>query len=371
MTRRARIGAAVLTALLAGSGAALASCNFIVGVGDYTVGDAAEADGTNGGGNDAGSDRGIAMVDAIGGGLDVRVNRLDATPDRITAVGPCGQSLPIGQPDFQRLVDTCVLTISCDPHFFNVTISDCIGLDFLQSNGSTACLSTIRDCNGFYSCDGVRAATAAECPDGGVSALCANNVAVNCNSQIARNCTKFGGTCGQYIDSTGAAAVGCIVVPSCVDTDGGDQCLGNKDYVCISGVGYGLDCTTISATCANRGSGTTCYYDAPMCTTVGNVCNGDRLTACFSDNRSFTYNCARSGLSCSVDDAGVGTCVDRACATAVPCTEGCETDGHTLRACVGGAPYAIDCAQYPPYTSCTSTMHAFGSASPVPYAYCR
>jgi hypothetical protein len=340
MKVRARTGAAVLAALLLGSGGALASCNLIVGAGDYVVVDAGN-DATssgNGGGGDAGA-----------------------------SVG-CGQSLPVGQSDFQNLVDTCVLAVSCDPLFFNVNVSACISLDFPQSSASLACLSTIQDCTGYYQCAGLRYATATECPDGGAPVACdtANNVAIDCNRGLAFNCTKSGGTCGTYTDPSGAAGVDCIVVPSCMVSDGGFECAQNKSYSCIGGVGYGLDCTTVKATC----SGTECLYNAPICTKTATVtCNGDLLNECTSSNYSYDYKCARSGLTCTIDDGGLGNCSDPACSAATTnCTESCDVDGHTMRVCVGGAPFAIDCAQHAPFTKCTTATRKSNS---VVYAFCK
>jgi hypothetical protein len=435
MTRLARGAAAISVALIASSGAALASCNFIVGVGDYSVGDAetdvTAADGTDAtagqpetatvmpdtsdGAQDAskGADAGGNLpdgageavdgtgadapgdarhdspsVDAGGGGPGDAANATADANDANSSVHDanggspeaeaqappprCGQGLPTAQADFQKLVSTCLLAVSCDPDFFNVSISQCISYDFLESTGSIACLSTIQDCAGFYSCEGRRYATDAECPIGssGVACDAVNNLAIDCNAGIVKNCAKYGGTCGTYTDSLGSAQVGCEVVPSCTPGDGGDQCFSTtKLYSCESnGVGYGRDCTTIGSTCmANAVDGTSCYYDAPACSNGGtNTCGAGELSSCTLEGQSLSYNCARAGGSCSIDKTGAGYCLAPGCATDSTCSESCAADGHTVTACVGNAPYVIDCAQHASFSSCNQLVDASGN----PFAYC-
>ncbi len=440
MRGRATTRAALALVWTASVVSALASCNFIVGVGDYSVGDA-DTDGTAAEGMDGagpqpdaglfdvgaaqpdadGSGPDVAQADVVGDGNEASRGVSDGPIDSATDVrsdaaggheagggGPtdasdaatrfpdasdggnavadandgapeaeaaaplrCGQGLPTGQSDFQKLVSTCLLAVSCDPYFFNVNLSQCITGDYLESTGSIACLSTIQDCDGFYSCEGRRYATTTECPVGSTSVTCdpVNNLAIDCGAGIVNNCSKYGGTCGTYLDDTGTLAVGCEVAPSCTPGDGGDQCLGNKLYSCApSGVAYGRDCTTIGATClSNPVDGTSCYYDAPACGDGGaNACNGGTLSACTLEGRALNFNCTRAAGSCAIDNTGTGYCLAPGCSIASTCSESCGPDGHTMTVCVGNAPYKIDCAQYASFKSCDQVLDTSGN----PFAYC-
>ena len=446
MTRRPMSGAGIALALIASTASALASCNFIVGAGDYSVGDAetdsptqGEMDSTGGQPDMGLPDEGGGQPDVAGGGLDVGSDRSDVGDDTndatrgamdgsvdaprdvrndspIDAVTggdagdggghtdaldaadvvdaaadgghalldandgaaeaetapSCGQGLPVGESDFQKLVSTCLLAVSCDPDFFNVSMSQCISYDYLESIGSIACLSTIQDCAGFYSCEGRRYPTLAECPTGSTSVSCdaTNNLAIDCSAGVVKSCSKYGGTCGTYIDGTGNVAVGCQVVDSCIPGGTGDQCsAGNKVYSCaLSGVGYGRDCTTIGATCvANPTDGTSCYYNGPACNDGGaDTCVGGALSTCTLEGTELNFNCARAGGSCAIDPTGAAYCLAPGCSTGQTCSESCGADGHTMTVCVGNAPYTIDCTQYPPFKACDQLLDSSGN----PFAFC-
>ncbi len=418
MIRRASGAAAVALALIANAGA-LANCNFLVGVGDYSVSAAGGGDETGGqpeaggglpeesgsGPEEAGDtadedDANDAAVDvrtespadaardaADGGGqtdaryaADVLVVSDDggdaakeANDASFEAAMPplCGQGLPTGQSDFQKLVSTCVLAVSCDPEFFDVSISQCVSYDYLEATAALVCLSTIQDCAGFYGCTGRRYPTTTECPAGASSVTCdpLDNLAIDCNAGIVKNCSKYGGTCGVYVDSTGSEAVGCEVLPTCTPGDGGDQCSGTDLYSCTAnGVGYGRDCTAVGATCQSVPvEGTSCYYDGPACTNAGaSTCGGGALTTCTAENTELHFDCTRAAGSCTVDNTGTGYCLAPGCPVASTCGESCGADHHTITVCVGGAPYTVDCAQYPPFTSCDHQLDSSGN----PFAYC-
>ncbi len=392
--------------------AALAGCNFLVGVGDYSVGDAesppdgagSEETGSNADAgaedavevdaHDAGRDRAAAEAEAEAAGdapvdrasegdvaeVDAKVEDRSARPPdaeagaelpdaEVEAGVPdaeagapttCGLSLPTAQASFQQLVATCVLSVSCDPLLFPVTLSSCITRNELQSTGTFACLSTISDCTGFYNCQGGRFATLTECP--GFDSFCdtTNNVAVDCSEAVvfpgqALNCTKSGGTCATFTDDSGFSRADCVVVPSCTVPDGGaPECTANnKDFSCIDGVGYGTDCTAVSATCSSAGAaGTACYPDGTACSTPGvSSCSGNTLVSCDVTSQGFNFDCTRAGGTCVQGGAaGTAGCVSPGCTLASRCTESCDGD-HTLSVCVGGAPFAIDCTQYG-FTSC-------------------
>ncbi len=368
MRRRQRtIGVLVLTLLVGGTGA-LVSCNWIVGAGDYVVGD---------GGADATSNTPAPSTEA--GGDVGTVGASDGGVATDAGQPACGQGLPVGQSDFSQLVSTCVLTVSCDPYFFPLNISQCISNDYLPATGSVACLSKITDCAGFYRCQGFGFAAATDCPRGPASTGCdtSNNRAVNCTVDDAgrafdtvQSCSKLGGTCGAYSDpAAGTAVADCVVVPTCdAGGGGGSQCAGSKLYTCINGIGYGQDCTSTISTCETVNGSTSCYLDAPPCTSPGYACNGSVLEWCTSAHTQLSYNCARAGQSCVLDDAGGGQCVAPGCslAAASSCVESCGPDGHTMTVCVGGAPLDIDCMKYPPFTACATAENA-GTR----YAYCN
>src|SRR5260221_5072958 len=347
--RQRRRGGAVAAVAAA---CALAGCNLIVGVGDYVVGDAGTS--TEGGNNivdgavaDAGTDSAtgadVAVVPREGGAAD----------SRPTQDAPGAEAS--GQNDFQKLVSSCVLAVSCDPYFFATNISECITEDYLQSVSGLSCLSNIQDCAGYYACRGIGFASLADCPASGAAAKCdtGNNRAINCSGPgngIVRNCAKLGGTCGTHPDGTGGTVADCVVVPSCSDTDGLAHCSGNSLYTCSGGRGYGQDCGPSDATCSTGSSGASCFLNAPSCSAAGWACTGAMLGWCTSLGQHFNCDCSRAALSCSIDDAGTGSCV---APNPTTCSEACGVDGKTMTVCIGGAPRAVDCSQYSGFTQCT------------------
>jgi hypothetical protein len=379
MNLRART-AYLLAAAVLGSVAALASCNAIVGVGDYAVGDAA-SDATSGQPLDAGV---MPTDDAVGADapntpIDAARDVRNGMPDaggRPGADAACGQGISTGQAAFQNIVRACVLAVSCDPFFFNVNISGCVTYDYLQSNGSVACLSTIQDCAGFFKCTGRRSATTNECPTGSTAVACdpTGSLAIDCVTDAVRDCKKYSTNplCQTYVDNSGANRVGCVVVPSCLPTDGGFECTADKStlFECApDGFGYGTNCTVINATCQSPGGGPSCYYNGTPCSAPGvDSCSSGTLTSCSLASQVLNYNCAATGLGCIVDDAGVGFCRAPGCSLDVPCVESCHADGHTMTICAGGAPFDVDCATQPGFTSCSSSTRASTSTE---YAYCR
>ena len=400
MRRRGRGHSAVLMALLAGSGGSLASCGFIVGVGDYAVGDAgadvtADQGGGEVGGDVVGSDRrDTGEGDAPGDGADgsmgdgMRDAPADATNEQADtasdgdgaqadrAVGDadagsadadgapleaeagigCGQAIPTTA-DFQTLVSTCVLAISCDPYLFPVTLSDCITNNALQAANSFSCLSTITSCagttNSFYSCEGLRFATTSECP--GITSSCdnTNHVAINCNYVISpglvTDCSRTPTSACQIYDDSGTSSVAdCVVANSCSLADAGG-CMGNNRFDCISlndaGIGVGRNCA--NATCIPTSSGAACQFNgSASCTSTGSqTCSGNTLQACDSNGQVFNYDCTRAGGACATN-TGVGQCLSPGCSPSSTCAESCDIATGALNVCVGGAPYKNDCSHY-------------------------
>ncbi len=238
---------------------------------------------------------------------------------------------------------------SCDPYYFEVDISTCITQNYLAEVATESCLQNITNCSEFYACRGVRYSTLSDCPVGATAACdSTGTIAVDCTNNIVTNCTTKGGTCGTYIDQdSGVPAVGCRVVSSCADKDGLQHCAGNVVYTCENGVGYGTDCTKENSNCDPTSP--SCWPDGTPCANSGSTplyaCVAGNLQVCDANGKQFTAPCQNAGLSCAVSGGGtIGNCVDPNCGSG--CTTTCGADGKTLTACVGGAPYPIDCTQY-------------------------
>jgi hypothetical protein len=429
-TGGARAGAgrrAVVVALMVGGGGVMASCNLIVGVGDYSVGGNGPPDGTaNGadvGGDDVGFDqtadlgpsqargqdspsggrqvdvidaRPDAIADASAGEADTSASA-DADADRLAADGgdagrdadggaseaeagvvACGQGLPTGTA-FQNLVSACVLATGCDPFDFPVSLSDCITRDVLHAVPGFNCFASITSCNlgtnTFYGCGGTRFADP-ECNMTNVSS-CAGNVALDCSAAVpfpgvATNCTVVGGTCQTYTDTASHSRADCVVTPSCTLTDAGDQCSGSFLYSCTptaggGSIGVGFNCATLPGTCTQTASGDTCLFNGTgTCINTGTgSCSGTTLEGCSSTGQLFSYDCTQAGGACADDGAGSVGCVSRGCSLTSACTEACN--GTLLTACVGGTPYTIDCANFGDnggFTQCTTTTSGSARCAP-------
>jgi hypothetical protein len=409
----------VAVALAVGLAVALAACNLIVGVGDYAVGDAA-VDGTTVGDEvpsaaDVVADRGetgAGIADAVRAEADVTLGDAsvaDMTLDGDGSVdaaheqggdatdgssaesssaadaddashdaeaGPdCGQAIPTGQADFQQLVSACMFSVSCDPYLFPISLSTCITQNALQAAPSFTCLSTITSCTGstnsFYSCEGFRYATTSECPALVSTCDTVNNVAIDCNytglAGIVTDCSRTPtSSCQTYADSGTSSKADCVVVNSCPNPDAGVQCSGNNGYSCVAlddgggGVGVGRNCGT--ATCVTSAG---CQFNGTTtCTDAGSAtCSGNTLQACDTPGQAFNYDCTRAGGSCAADNTGKSACVSPGCSVGSTCAETCNRTTNALTICVGGAPYAVSCAQYG-FSSC-------GSDTISGYVYCQ
>jgi hypothetical protein len=374
-------------ALVIGAAGALAGCNLIVG--SYAVGRGATESPVDGG-----DDGGSTVEDAGAVGDDSSAG--DSSPGdggAITTKGDgatpqCGSTPFPTTSAFQQLVTACVLAGSCDPQFFATTISDCISRNYLGAFGSLACLSNITSCADYYACENYSVATAAQCPasanQGTDVGTCNAGTATTCfygtnSTNAVYNCPMLAGSaasCTVYnTDSLGDQAAGCSV-GSCSDPDGTTNCLDSAHvYTCYGGVAIGQICPSDSA-CGTIDGSTSCYFNAPACTTQGATCNSGTLNLCAqapsidptapATNQSLNFNCGVAGLSCETDGAGSGSCVSPGCDQST-CTESCGgTSGNVLSLCIGGAPYtAYDC-----------TAHGFAAcgSSPPPgstttYAY--
>jgi hypothetical protein len=361
----------------------LGACNVIVGSGDYVVGgpehdaSANHPEASRGDEASVGDDDGTVPTNGDGGhGLRDGGGFIGND----AAAGTCGSTIPSSDPDFQKLVATCVEAVNCDYGVFPVNVSDCITKNYLQATPSVACLSTTVDttgtCAAYYGCQGDRTALPNDCP--GISStddatgFCDGNVATTCTGDIfygsVQNCDKLGGTCAVHFDDNqGVDVADCKILPTCSDADDGTYyCSGNKLYTCSGGVGYGKDCSAIDATCMDPGdgSGAACYFNATTCSKSGVTCSGTDVTLCTTSAQQFDYDCSRSGASCEEDDAGA-VCLGAGClppSSTDACTESC--DGNTANVCVGGASVAIDCTAYG-FTGCDLESEDSGE-----YAFC-
>jgi hypothetical protein len=334
----------LLLALTTGFGSGLvAGCNVIVGAGDYKVGT------LDGGQGDAG----------------------------------CGSaSLPVSSSSFQQAVRSCVLTISCDPFYFQTTMSKCVTDNYLTSvpSPTNRCLSTITSCADYAGCTNQSIPDKTHCPTTSRTAYCNDaGSAVNCGADpneapFMKNCAAGNEACNTYDDEAGVVAD--CVIPSdstactaAINNDGMNHCdTLNNEIACVNGVAYGRSCNQFNATCKeDPANGTSCYFNGGACPTPGYTCNSatNTLQWCTSMNVLFNFNCSTSGLTCTDDPTNsTSECVAPGCTVDDfnTCVESCDPDGHHGTLCIGGAPYRIDCSD-PMYgfRTCTdATSMSFG-----------
>jgi hypothetical protein len=346
--RRARALLALALAA-ATSGGAITGCNALLDTGAYKVGTVEDGSTTDA----------VSVADAGDDGEE----------------GSCGPSgLPMTSTTFQNVVAACVLAASCDPFLFQVTISQCISEDYLQSvpSPSDSCLSTISNCSDYAGCADNSIPTTTQCGSTNNTASCAGTTAINCNgadsngSPFVVNCGALGLTCSTYADGDAGTVANCVVPGTCTDTDGNQHCDTNNNlYTCENGVKFGSSCNQLNATCKEDPvNGTSCYFNGTACTTPGYTCstNNDTAEWCTSGNVLFKFNCSAGGLTCGLEgDGGSADCLAPGCSTDDydNCSESCSSDGHTGYVCVGGAQLPIDCTNYG-FTSCYDTMSTNG-----------
>jgi hypothetical protein len=354
----------VAVAISLGGGVAVAGCNLVVDAGGYKVGLGGADSGTGSDtstGSDTGTSADTSMVDS-------------GSPSEGGPVS-CGQGLP-NTAEFDQLVESCVLAVSCDPNFYiGVTLSSCITNNYLQSLAAFSCLTGIHSCSDYFQCEHERYATIADCPNSAASQTCSGNLSVSCTGQglgSVIDCAGLGAQC-QLVEGE----PNCVVIPSCVEAEGGavEQCsASNQVYECVDGVGIGQVCGA-GSTCGNGAAGVGCYFDEPPCQTPNSAqCVGAKQEDCTVANQLLTFDCSVTGSSCGVipaeGDSGAETyCVAPGCTLSSidSCTESCGADGITLNACIGGAPYPIDCTKYGTFTSCAQSPDAGAGV----FTYCQ
>ncbi len=335
MNRQKRAGAIALAWTVTVAGGAITGCTVLLDAGSYKVGP-----------SDAGT----------------------------SDAGTCTPSmLPTNSTTFQNIVNSCILAVSCDPFYFQVTISTCISEVYLQSvpSPSDSCLSTVSNCADYAGCAKQSIPTLTQCPTTSKVAFCdSSGNAVNCGadtnaSSYVKNCTARGQTCTTYNDGSGIVA-DCLVPGTCTETDANQHCdTSNNLYTCVNGVKYGDSCNLLNGTCKEdtaTPSNTLCYFNGTSCTTPGYTCEPDGTGRwCTSGNVLFKFNCTAAGLTCALNSSSTADCVAPGCTTSDydNCTESCSSDGHTANLCVGGAQFPVDCKTYG-FKTCTDTMSTHG-----------
>ncbi len=376
---RMRIAPAAF-AVAVGVVAAGGGCNLVVGSSDYKVSTTGDGGGVTG--PDAATDGGVVIpppgddggtppVPDAGSepdtGTPPPVDSGTTTPDGAMPGPVCGANgavlpngLPTGDPAFQQLVKACVLAVSCDPLYFDVTISDCITNDYLHSHETSDCLSKITSCADYFACTGSRAATKAECQsaydsDTAFGSCSSSGVATSCSWSgfgTISNCAALGGTCTVYHDpdyaTYGETWAGCELGTCTDSTTSAPKCgTSTQVYTCQStdtttNLAIGRQSCGAGSTCQSTGGLATCADMATACTTLGASCSGNTLTTCQAvgtGKQQYTTNCAAAGLQCT-PGLGTGACTAAGC-VAANCTEGCTNNQLTV--CIGGAPFAVDC----------------------------
>jgi hypothetical protein len=255
-------------------------------------------------------------------------------------------------------VRTCVYAMSCNPLVPFTTVSSCLtyGLYFDCNEGATSCAEV-------EACSGVAREPDSACESGETGWKCEGDVAVRCDAPFySIDCARLGGKCDLF-EST---AVEEFRFPcrlsspsSCSPEDPTSYtCSGSSTSSCVDGKPYGMDCTVWGGDCVESVPGeagcttTTADCDDPG----GSTCVDNVLHYCDSDGRLGLYDCGPSGSTCLADPIDGGYCLAPGCTTDYTCTESC-VDGTHLEACVGGAPYRIDCTAYGFKSCITYTDH--------------
>jgi hypothetical protein len=244
-------------------------------------------------------------------------------------------------------VRTCVYAMSCNPLVPFTTLSSCLtyGLYLDCNEGATSCAEV-------EACSGVAREPDSACESGEMGWKCEGDVAVRCEAPFySIDCARLGGKCDLF-ESTAVEEFRfpCKLASpsSCSPEDPSSYtCSGSSTSSCVDGKPYGMDCTAWGGDCVESVPGeagcstTTADCDDPG----GSTCVDNVLHYCDSDGRLGIYDCGPSGSTCLADPIDGGYCLAPGCTTDYTCTESC-VDGTHLEACVGGAPYQIDCTAY-------------------------
>jgi hypothetical protein len=257
-------------------------------------------------------------------------------------------------PQAEGLVRVCLLRVSCYPLLPRFTISDCISFNTVAFTSYESCMQDADDCSDVTHCTGLgylEDTTLCE----GVTAqwICNDDVAIRCGSSspYTVDCGRLGATCETY--SPGTATDGarpCRVNEPGVCEGSSDtwRCNGEIAYHCIEGKAYGQACSQTQSICNEDLPGSAyCNDITSTCTDRGTVrCDANSVTVCDTGGYFARYDCAPAGGTCDTDGTSVGYCVLPGCNKDSGCEEECLADGVTMKLCIAGAPFPVDCTSY-------------------------
>lgn len=206
------------------------------------------------------------------------------------------------------------------------------------------CILAAEDCAGVLACEGY---DEEECDPDAFTAACEGAVAVSCGELPdgrhlvrRRDCatdSPYDHSC--FVDEKGRAVCGS-------GTCTGDEsvCVGGAISGCDDGVSQTGSCTDLGLVCAPTGGGATCR--------ASGTCTTDRCEGAFAVECHEATGTIQSRFDCTKLGAGYGCHMsgnDARCAVA---TSACEADqdplcaGSSVILCVGGKPWALDCASF-------------------------
>ena len=261
----------------------------------------------------------------------------------------------------EALLRGCILYESC--YSATTSISTCVTFNIPDAFSGRSCAENAATCADIVDCRHsayLHPGAPASCTD--TSNRCLNNVAVNCGFDVPEytDCNLEGGTCS---DISGFAL--CEVVPSCVEEDFTNGCSGNNSYFCYQGVGYGVDCSTLAATCDPLDG--SCYYAQASCGVDSALCVGAVAEECFGGKQT-SYDCGAVNLGCT-EDNDTTYCLAAGCEPDdwIDCEESCS--GSELTLCYGGAEVTVDCRDYG-FNTCAESLLEYSDGSTLPIATC-
>jgi hypothetical protein len=243
-------------------------------------------------------------------------------------------------------------------------MSGCLtyGLYYDCNEGATSCADV-------EACSGVAREPTDTCA-GASGWRCEGDVAIRCDGEpYSVDCARLGGTCDLF-ESTEVTEYRfpCKApAPSTCSPDDPTSytCADKYSVSCIDGKSYGTDCTAWGATCIEPTPGyATCSTTKANCDAPETAsCVANAVQYCDSDGRLGVYDCGPAGATC----APGAYCLSPGCTTADAdaCEESCIDETHA-QACVGGAPYVIDCTDYG-FKACITYTD---STSMTPYVEC-
>jgi len=335
--------ALLVAAIAAVVGGAAMGCNFIVGVGDYSVGSGTPS-GEGGavmGGEDGGSEGGASDAKADGPAVDARVNRgLVGDPcmtntDCTAAGANCNGT---------SCVESCTTSASCGSNSAG-TPNVCVqGLCFPGCTTNAGCAPY----------DG----TTCQLLVAGSGEVCAPGSTTTGTGTIGDPCTSQADCAKGQCNGTWCAEA-CVPATGCGSNTAGNQnqCLpaaGSSD-ICFPGCAMDSDCAVFTGTltCQVIGSVSACKATSgnigDPCTTSAQCTQG----SCMSGIPWCTTSCSSTGATCG--------------STSVGESNYCVENANSAYICFAGCTMFRDCTAYPG-TTCqlitgSSTQYVCSSSS--------